>query len=60
MRSRMDVDQSNEETAGADPTRDDDDGNAAVGADDERENREQIANSGEPRRDALGNADGAS
>jgi hypothetical protein len=28
--------------------------------DDERENREEIASSGEPQRDALGNADGAS
>jgi hypothetical protein len=27
---------------------------------DERENREHIAESGEPQRDALGNADGAS
>jgi len=31
----------------------------AVG-DEERENREHIAESGEPQRDALGNADGAS
>lgn len=28
--------------------------------DDERENRKQIAETGEPQRDALGNADGAS
>jgi hypothetical protein len=28
--------------------------------DDERENREHIAETGEPNRDALGNADGAS
>jgi|tagenome__1003787_1003787.scaffolds.fasta_scaffold19824518_2 hypothetical protein len=28
--------------------------------DDERENREHIAKTGEPERDALGNADGAS
>ena len=28
--------------------------------DEERENRTQIADTGEPRRDALGNADGAS
>ena len=28
--------------------------------DDERENREEIASSGEPQRDALGNAEGAS
>jgi hypothetical protein len=31
-----------------------------TGGDDERENREQIARTGEPQRDALGNADGAS
>jgi hypothetical protein len=28
--------------------------------DDERENRRQIAQTGEPQRDSLGNADGAS
>ena len=31
-----------------------------VSGDDERENREEIAEGGEPQRDALGNADGAS
>ncbi len=33
----------------------------ATGAgDDERENRQEVAGTGEPQRDALGNADGAS
>jgi hypothetical protein len=38
------------------------DGEARVAGagDDERANRKQIAESGEPQRDALGNADGAS
>jgi hypothetical protein len=33
---------------------------ASASGDDERENREEIAEGGEPQRDALGNADGAS
>jgi hypothetical protein len=39
-----------------------DDGDARVpgAGDDEGQNREQIAETGEPQRDALGNADGAS
>ena len=35
-------------------------GDRAVGDDDERQNREEIEKTGEPQRDKLGNADGAS
>lgn len=42
--------------------RDHDDGERSrfAAGDDERENREQIARTGEPQRDALGNGEGAS
>lgn len=42
----------------ADPTADG--SKSASGGDDERDNREQIERTGEPKRDELGNADGAS
>lgn len=37
-----------------------DDSQEHAGGDDERANRENISETGEPQRDALGNADGAS
>jgi hypothetical protein len=46
-------------TESTDDAHDDETGVPGVG-DDERENREQIAETGELNRDALGNADGAS
>ena len=39
---------------------DDDGAETGKSGDDERESREQIARTGEPKRDALGNGDGAS
>jgi hypothetical protein len=50
----MSTDRSNQTESGDGETR------VPGAGDDERENRQQIAESGEPQRDALGNADGAS
>lgn len=47
-------------TAGTRQRSDDATGGAAGAGDDERENCKHIAETGEPERDALGNADGAS
>jgi hypothetical protein len=54
----MSTDRSNENESGDGAN----DGETRVpgAGDDERENRQQIAETGEPQRDALGNADGAS
>lgn len=47
-------------TAGTSQRSDDATGGASDAGDDERDNRNHIAETGEPERDALGNADGAS
>jgi hypothetical protein len=43
-----------------DTTPETDQGRTTNAGDDERESREEIKRTGEPQRDALGNADGAS
>lgn len=47
-------------TAGTSQRSDDAPDGASGAGDDERNNRDHIAETGEPERDALGNADGAS
>ncbi len=45
---------------GASPDHSEGERSRFAAGDDERENREQIARTGEPQRDALGNGEGAS
>lgn len=56
----MSTDQSNETDSSNGQEHGEDAQSRFAAGDDERENREQIAKTGEPQRDELGNTEGAS